>query len=124
MCFSVQADLVAGAAILPVGVLALREVRHRREIPFAALPLLFSLHQLVEALVWAGTDGDVSSRVQSAAALVYVLFALPVLPLLMPLAVLLLEPQGARLRVTPFVALGAVVSAYLAYAVLDGPIRI
>jgi hypothetical protein len=124
VCFSVQADIAAGAGILPLGILALREVRHAREIPFAALPLLFAAHQLVEALVWAGTTGDVSARMQSAAALVYVMFALPVLPLLMPVAVLLLEPRGARLRVAPFVGLGAVVSTYLAISVLDGPVGI
>ncbi len=124
MCFSVQADLVAGAAILPIGVLALREVKHRRELPFATLPLLFAVHQLVESLVWAGTDGEVSARVESAAALAYVLFALPVLPLLTPVAVLLLEPRGARLRVAPFVVLGALVSAYFTYAVLDGPVGV
>ncbi|MCW2764198.1 MAG: hypothetical protein JWO11_157, partial [Nocardioides sp.] len=71
MCFSVEADLVAGVALLPVGVLALREVRHPREVPFAALPLLFALHQLVEAVVWAGTEGRVSADLQHAATLAY-----------------------------------------------------
>lgn len=122
MCFSVEADLVAGALVLPVGVLALREVRHRRELPFAALPLLFALHQIVEAVVWAGAEGDVSARVQDVATLVYLLVAMPLLPVLVPVAVLLLEPRGARARVAPFVALGAVVAAYFTYAVLDGPI--
>jgi hypothetical protein len=124
MCFSVQADLVAGAVLLPVGLFTLREVRHPREIPFASLPLLFALHQLVEALVWAHADGEVSAGVGRAAALVYVLFALPVLPTLLPLSVLLLEPRGARARVAPFVALGLVVSAYLGRAALDGPITV
>jgi hypothetical protein len=124
VCFSVEADLVAGALVLPVGVLALREVRHRRELPFALLPLLFGLHQLVEAVVWAGADGDVSAHVQDAAALVYLLVAMPLLPVLVPVAVLLLEPRGARARVAPFVALGAVVAAYFTYVVLDGPIRV
>lgn len=139
MCFSVQADLVAGGLLLPVGVLSLREVRCAREIPFAALPLLFAAHQLVEALVWAdadgpdgpdgldgldGPDGMVSAAVGRVAALVYVLFALPVLPTLVPLAVLLLEPRGARARVAPFVGLGLVVSGYLGHAVLDGPLTV
>lgn len=124
MCFSIEADVVAGVAILPIGVFALREVRRPRELPFATLPLLFSAHQLVESLVWAGFDGQVSTRLQATAALIYVLFALPVLPLLVPLAVLMLEPRGARARVTPFVVLGAVVSAYLARAVLTGPVRV
>ncbi len=124
MCFSPEADLVAGVVLLPVGVAALREVRHVREVPFAALPLLFALHQLVESLVWFGDSGDVSMCTAQAATTAYVLFALPVLPLLVPLAVLLIEPRGARLRVAPFVALGAVVSGYMGWAVLDGPITV
>jgi hypothetical protein len=124
MCFSVQADVVAGVALLPVGVLALREVRHPRELPFALLPLLFGLHQLTEALVWAGTDGDVSAGIQHAAAVAYVLFALPVLPTLFPVAVLMLEPRGARLRVAPFVVLGVAVSTYFTYVVLVGPVGV
>ena len=47
VCFSVEADLVAGAALVPVGVLSLREVKKPDELPFAALPLLFALHQFV-----------------------------------------------------------------------------
>ncbi len=124
MCFSPEADLVAGAVLLPVGVAALREVRHVREVPFAALPLLFALHQLVESLVWFGESGDVSTCTAQAATTAYVLFALPVLPLLVPLAVMLVEPVGARLRVAPFVALGAVVSLYMGRAALDGPITV
>jgi len=124
MCFSVQADVVAGVVLLPVAVLSLREVKHSREIPFAALPLLFALHQLTEAFVWAGEAGDVSTRVLHAATFGYVLFALPVLPTLMPVAVLMLEPQGARWRVAPFVGLGAVVSAYFSYATIAHPITV
>ncbi|MGI9125354.1 MAG: DUF6629 family protein, partial [Mycobacterium sp.] len=39
-------------------------------------------------------------------------------------AVLLLAPHGARLRVAPFLGLGAVVSAYLAYVVLFNPVQV
>ncbi|MDQ2849930.1 MAG: hypothetical protein M3Y49_04200 [Actinomycetota bacterium] len=124
MCFSIQADLVSGAALLPVGVLTLREVRHKRELPFAALPLLFAFHQLIEALVWAGEQGQVSPCVQQAAAFSYVLFALPVLPTLVPIAVLMLEPRGSRLRVAPFAAIGIVVSADLLHSLLQGPLTI
>lgn len=124
MCFSIQADLVAGIALLPVAVLTLREVRHVREVPFASLPLVFAVHQLVEALVWAGLAGDVPANVQRAATLAYLLIAFPLLPLLLPLGVLLLEPQGARLRVAPFVGIGAVVASYLGHAVLAHPVTV
>jgi hypothetical protein len=124
MCFSVQADVVAGLVLLPVGVLALREVRHVREVPFASLPLVFAAHQLVEAVVWAGTEGTVSCSVQHGAAVGYLIVALVVLPTLVPLAVLLLEPHQARLRVAPFVALGVVVSTYLAYVLATHPVGV
>jgi hypothetical protein len=122
MCFSTEADVIAGVALLPVAALSLREVRSAREVAFAALPLLFAAHQLTEAFVWAGLDGAVSASVQKAAALVYVLFAFSVLPTLVPIAVILLEPKGARLRVAPFVAIGLAVSTYLTSAVLSGPL--
>ena len=122
MCFSAEADLAVGVGLLPVAALALREVRHVREVPFASLPLLFALHQLTEVLVWAGVGGSVGPTARDGASLAYVLFALPVLPTLLPLAVLLLEPRGARLRVAPFVGLGVVVSTYFAVFVLDGPV--
>jgi hypothetical protein len=124
VCFSVQADLVAGAALTPIGILALREVRCVREVPFASLPLLFALHQFVEALVWAAADGDVSQHVGHAAAVAYVIFAVPVLPTLMPLAVLLLEPRTLRRRVAPFVGLGIVVSSVLTFALLTHPVTV
>ena len=124
MCFSVEADVTAGLLLLPIGIATLREVRRARELPFASLPLLFALHQLVEALVWAGADGDVSSGVQHAAAVAYLIFALPVLPILVPLAVLMLEPHGLRQRVAPFVVLGAAVSAYFTFALLSAPVRV
>ena len=48
MCFSPQADFVAGAVVAGVGVETLRRVRFRRELVVGALPLLFGVHQLVE----------------------------------------------------------------------------
>lgn len=124
MCLSLETDVAVGVALLPVAVASLREVRRAREVPFAALPLLFALHQLTEALVWSGAAEHVPLAVREAAAVAYVLVALPLLPLLVPSAVLLLEPQGARRRVVPFVALGAVVAAYLLLEVLDGPVLV
>jgi hypothetical protein len=46
------------------------------------------------------------------------------LPTLFPLSVVLLEPRGARLRVTAFVLLGVVVSTYLAIVVLTDPVGV
>jgi hypothetical protein len=124
MCFSLTADLVTGTALLPIAALSLREVKHRRELLFALLPTVFAVHQLIEAAIWAHQDGYVSAGAAHSAVFAYLLIALPLLPTLFPLSVLLLEPHGARLRVTPFVVLGGVVSVYLALVVLTDPIGV
>jgi hypothetical protein len=123
VCFSATADLVAGGVLVPLGVLSLAQVRHPREAAYAALPLLLGAHQLVESLVWKGSEGEVDSATAHAAAVAYVVFALPVLPLLVPLAVLLLDP-GRRRWIAPFVALGAVVCAVMAHAVATHGVRV
>ena len=122
MCFSVTADLVVGTALIPVAVAALREVKHRRELPFALLPTVFAIHQFIEAAVWP--NDHIPAGMAHVATLAYLVIALPLLPTLVPSAVLLLEPRGARLRVAPFVVLGAVVSAYLAVVVLAHPVGV
>ncbi|OBH85883.1 DUF6629 family protein [Mycobacterium sp. E2989] len=122
MCFSIIADLVVGTALVPVAVASLREVKHWREVPFASLPAVFSVHQFLEAAVWP--NRFVSAGMADFAMHAYVFIALPVLPLLLPLAILMLEPRGARLRVAPFAVLGAVVSAYLAFVVLAKPVGV
>lgn len=124
MCFSVEADLVAGAVIVPLGALALRQVRHPREVALASLPLLFGLHQWVEALVWAGVDGDVSAGLARAASWTYVVFALPLLPLLVPVAVWLVEDARHRRRIAPFVVLGAVVTGFMTQALLANGLEV
>jgi hypothetical protein len=124
MCFSMTADLVSGAVLVPVAVLSLREVKHVRELPFALLPTLFAVHQFIEAAVWAGLDGDISPGTAQLAVRAYLFIALPLLPTYVPLSVLLLEPHGRRMRVAPFVLLGAIVSAYLAFVVLADPVTV
>lgn len=121
MCFSVEANLVAGAVVAPLGVLALREVRDDpAALPLASLPVLFAAHQVTEALVWAGADGTLPQQLADRAAVAYVWFALPVLPLLVPIAVsLVARPDRAR-WCWPFALLGAVVAVVMGSAVADG----
>lgn len=97
MCFSAEADLLAATLIAPAGVLALREARGRpHTLPLAVLPAGFALHQFTEMFVWLGTTGDVSPAIAEAATYAYLVFAQVLLPVLVPLALLLLEPHRLR----------------------------
>lgn len=123
MCFSAEMDVVAGLVIGSVGVDALRHVRRPKDLPLASLPLAFGVHQLTEAFVWWGLKGDVAPSTGRAAVWAYMAFAFVVLPLLTPLALLVVEPDDVRRRrIGRFAALGALVSLVYADAMLSGPI--
>lgn len=117
------ADLVAGTALVPVAALTLQKVKHRREFLFAALPALFSAHQLLEVAVWAGLDGRVSPGLAEFAMRAYLFIAWPLLPTYMPLAVMMIDPRR-RAAVAPLLVLGLVVSGYLGYVVLANPVEV
>jgi len=98
VCFSLEADLAAAAVLAPVGVLCVREARGaRRLLPLAALPLLLSAHQAIEAVVWLGLDGHVDAGIQAVAVRAYLLIAAPLLPLLVPVALGAIMVSSPRL---------------------------
>lgn len=96
MCFSAEVNFVASAVIGAVGVATLAHVRHPRAVLFGAMPLLFALHQLIEAFVWLGLEGKLTDLATHNASYLFVLYAQGILPFLMPLSVLLLEDAGWR----------------------------
>jgi hypothetical protein len=122
VCFSAEADLIAGVVVGGVGVDALRHVRHRREATLAALPVVFGAHQMIEAFTWWGLDNRVPVALGEAATWVYLVIAF-ILPVLVPVAVLSLEPDSRRRRaLAPFVALGCAVTVILLVALWSGPV--
>ncbi len=123
MCFSPEADFVAGTVVAGVGVETLRRVRVRRELIVGALPLLFGLHQLVEGFVWLGLRGQVPSGVGNAAKEAYIVYAHAILPASVPLGFTLLEPDRARSRLmSPLVCLGLLLGVYLLWQVTAYPV--
>lgn len=122
MCFSAEADFVSGAIIGAIGVATLSQVETPRQAPLAALPLAFALHQVTEGFVWHDLDGA-STHTGGPAVYVYLLFAWVLIPVVVPLAILLLEPNGrARPRLAGLVVLGAITAVYLSSSLLSGDV--
>ncbi|MEA2705139.1 MAG: hypothetical protein QOD63_3084 [Actinomycetota bacterium] len=122
MCFSAEADLVAGVVVGAVALDGLRHVHQPAELSLAAVPLALAGHQLIEALVWLGLTGHVSRSVWEPALYAYLVIAFGLLPVLVPIAVAELEPPGDRHRMRGFVLVGATVSFLLMSAVVRGPV--
>jgi hypothetical protein len=125
MCFSATANFVGSAALGAVGVVTLTKVKHRRELLFAALPVLFAIHQFTEGFVWMGLDGILSPTVAHDMGAAFMLYAQGLLPFLLPLSVLLFEPNGkSRRRMLPFLALGTGTTLYILWALTAYPLQI
>lgn len=122
MCLSAEVNFAASAVIGAVGIATLAHVRHPREVLFAAVPLLFALHQFIEGFVWLGLEGYISETALQNSSFLFVLYAHGLLPFLMPLAVLLLEEVPWRRRVLVGITLvAAVFCAYTTQIVVAFP---
>src|ERR1700690_4276464 len=125
MCFSAAANFVGSTALGAIGVVTLTKVKHRRELLFASLPILFAIHQFIEGFVWLGLDGVLSPRVTHDMGAAFMLYAQGLLPFLLPLSVLLFEPDGkGRRRMLPFLAIGIGTTLYILWALTAFPTQV
>ncbi|MGA7693558.1 MAG: DUF6629 family protein [Candidatus Sulfotelmatobacter sp.] len=125
MCFSATANFVGSGVLGAVGVVTFTKVKHRRELLFAALPLLFAIHQFIEGFVWLGLDGILSPTVAHNMGAAFMLYAQGLLPFLLPLSVLLFEPTArSRRRMLPFLLLGGATTLYILWALTAFPTQI
>jgi hypothetical protein len=115
-----------GSGVLgAVGVITLTKVKHRRELLFAALPILFAVHQFIEGFVWLGLDGILSPVVAHDMGAAFMLYAQGLLPFLLPLSVLLFEVDlKSRRRMLPFLVLGAATTLYILWALTAYPTQV
>ena len=122
MCYSPEADLVAGLVVGAAGIDALRHVDDRRDLALAAVPLVLAAHQLIEAVGWWGLQDRVPEMAGTLAIGAYLVIAMGVVPALVPYSVMRTERDPARARlIIPFVLLGAVVSVVLLFSLASGP---
>jgi len=122
VCFSAAANFTGSGVLGTIGVATLTRVKHRRELLFASLPLLFAVHQFTEGFVWLGLDGVLSPAVTNAMAAAFMLYAQGLLPFLLPLSVVLFEPDArSRRRMAPFLAIGTLTALYILWALVAYP---
>ncbi len=125
MCFSATANFVGSGVLGTVGAITLTKVKHKRELLFAALPMLFAVHQFTEGFVWLGLDGILSPAVAHDMGAAFMLYAQGLLPFLLPLSVLLFEPNAkSRRRMLPFLVLGGATTLYILWALTAFPLQL
>jgi hypothetical protein len=126
VCFSPEGDLVGGLVVTAIGVDAYQHLRGRNDrLLFATIPLVLGVHLLDESLVWWGLEGPVPHSIGRIATWTYLVIAMLVVPVLIPLSILKLQlTSRRRLVIAPFVALGIAVATVLLITMLHGPVTV
>ena len=122
MCFSAPVSFVAGTSLLVVGAVTVGKARPKAELFFAAIPLLFGAHQLIEGVIWLTFEFD-APVINTLMTFIYSVFSHVLWPFYVPLAVLLLEPvRWRRNALLVFLAGGVATGLFLLIAMFRFPI--
>ncbi len=122
MCFSATASFIAGGVLTTVGVVTLKKTEKKSEIPFASIPLLFGIQQILEGVIWL-TFHNHAPELNIVMTFVYSVFSHVLWPIFVPFSIMLLEPVGWRKKVMlTFWIAGTAVGLYLFYNLFAFPI--
>lgn len=122
MCFSAPASFIAGAALSAVGIATIRMTSRKAEIPFATIPLLFGIQQIIEGMIWLSFRSE-SSLPNAPLTLAYSLFSHVLWPIFVPVAVGLLETVPWRKKALAACQVaGWAVGLYLLYIIAQFPV--
>ncbi len=122
MCFSATASFSAGVVLLGIGTFAVKASGLRRELPLAAIPLLFAIQQLTEGAIWL-TFRYEAPLLNWVFTHLYSFFSHVLWPIYVPVAVMLIEPlRWRRVVLVGFVAAGLTAGLYLLKILLTFPV--
>jgi len=122
MCFSATASLVAAGALSATGGLTMMRAKTKSELPFASIPLLFGIQQVIEGVVWLSFDIPLLHTV---AMYGYMTFSHVLWPIFVPLSIILLETDPFRKKILWLFSLaGSIVGSYLAYYIITDAVTV
>jgi len=114
MCFSPTASFTAAAITAAIGVVTLRRANGVREVPLAAMPIIFAVQQGTEGLLWLDLPGSPNGVMAVALTFAFLSFAYVLWPIFVPIALFFSEPDKVRRRLMFFcVAAGVGLGGHL-----------
>ena len=122
MCFSATASFIAGGTLSTIGGATIKKVKKKSELPYAAIPLLFGIQQIIEGVLWLSFYNNLV-LIRTVATFLFSLFAYALWPAFVPFSVKLLEPSSGRKKIL-FVlqTIGGGVGLYSLYFIIKFPI--
>lgn len=119
MCFSAGASFAGGVVITAIGVMTVRKNNVPSRRMFAAIPLIFGVQQISEGFVWVALQSTGHDLMLSIPAFIFLLAAVVIWPVMVPLSVYLMERVKSMKRVLLIlIGLGILTSLYYASRLL------
>jgi hypothetical protein len=99
VCYSAPASLAASGVLAVSGIAILRMPKKKSEIPLSLFPLIFSVHQLTEGLLWLNHTGSVPDTYKQGLIYAFVLIAFVFWPIYVPFSAYMTETGKMRRKI-------------------------
>jgi len=119
MCFSAQASFATSAILLLIGLRSITQVKSSRQIMFASIPLLFSIQQLCEGILWLTLSYNTLPFLSTMMTYSFLFFALIIWPAWIPSALFMIEKNEFPRKILSILAIiGSIISCYFLYSLI------
>ncbi len=120
MCFSAAASFAGGVVVSAAGVAIVRKVRKPAQRLFAVIPLLFGFQQFTEGVLWVTLRSGGHDWLQNAATYIFLITALVILPVMIPLSMWFMEEVKKRKKILVILMVtGGIVSLFYAFCLIS-----
>lgn len=122
MCFSASASFIVGGSLTILGAVTMKRAASTAELPFAAIPLLFGIQQIIEGVLWLSFYYD-AVQLKTVTTYMFTIFSHALWPIYIPFAVGALEPiPWRRKAIWGFRFIGVGVGIYLFALIVTLPL--
>lgn len=120
MCFSATASFAGGGVISAIGIASVIKARKPTQKLFAGIPLLFGIQQIAEGMLWTTLKSGEHDQLQSAAVYIFLVTALVIWPVMIPLSIWLMEEVKKRkIILAGLTLLGGILSLFYVFCLIS-----
>jgi hypothetical protein len=120
MCFSPEASFIGGAVISTIGIATIRKVHKPSQIIFACIPFFFGIQQITEGFLWLTLPLPDYIIIQKLSAYIFLLMALVIWPIMIPLSVLVMETTKKKIMILRILLVaGIALSLYYTFCLIS-----
>jgi len=125
MCFSANASFGASALLAGIGIISIVKARTVPQRLFAATPILFSIQQLAEGMLWLSLRQPALENWQPVFTYIFLVFAMAAWPFWIPFTIWKLEKDKQRKKILSILTLlGSLLSIVVGCVLLFFPVKV